>query len=133
MTFAIESYLDRVGGAAQRVRTTTYARLTTDLKRFFAALESDGSAAQTIRELAEELLAQFEAHPLRHEFPPFAGFREVESKSFYGDGYQDVAHRKPSVENARRLIDWQPSTAMAATVGKTLDFFLREAMAQREA
>lgn len=51
MTFAIEPYLDRVGGAAQRVRTTTYARLTTDLKRFFAALESDGSAAQTIREL----------------------------------------------------------------------------------
>ncbi|MDQ7913942.1 bifunctional UDP-4-amino-4-deoxy-L-arabinose formyltransferase/UDP-glucuronic acid oxidase ArnA [Pseudomonas sp. 102515] len=87
----------------------------------------------SIRELAEELLAQFEAHPLRHEFPPFAGFREVESKSFYGDGYQDVAHRKPSVENARRLIDWQPTTAMAATVGKTLDFFLREAMAQREA
>jgi len=87
----------------------------------------------SIRELAEELLAQFEAHPLRHEFPPFAGFREVESKSFYGDGYQDVAHRKPSVENARRLIDWQPTTAMAATVGKTLDFFLREALAQREA
>ncbi len=87
----------------------------------------------SIRELAEELLAQFEAHPLRHEFPPFAGFREVESKSFYGDGYQDVAHRKPSVENARRLIDWQPTTAMSATVGKTLDFFLREALAQREA
>ncbi len=39
----------------------------------------------SIRELAEELLAQFEAHPLRHEFPPFAGFREVESKSFYGE------------------------------------------------
>ncbi len=37
------------------------------------------------------------------------------------------------MENARRLIDWQPTTAMAATVGKTLDFFLREALAQREA
>src|SRR5512140_783267 len=51
----------------------------------------------SIREMAEELLAQFERHPLRGQFPPFAGFREVESLSYYGEGYQDVAYRKPSV------------------------------------
>ena len=36
------------------------------------------------------LLASFEKHPLRHYFPPFAGFRVVESSSYYGKGYQDV-------------------------------------------
>lgn len=86
----------------------------------------------SIRQLGEELLRQFEAHPLRGNFPPFAGFREVESKSFYGNGYQDVSHRKPSIENARRLLKWEPTVALSETIGKTLDFFLREAMLERE-
>ncbi|WP_426620050.1 bifunctional UDP-4-amino-4-deoxy-L-arabinose formyltransferase/UDP-glucuronic acid oxidase ArnA [Pseudomonas rustica] len=82
----------------------------------------------SIRQLGEELLRQFEAHPLRDNFPPFAGFRDVESKAFYGAGYQDVEHRKPSIANAKRLLDWTPTVEMRETIGNTLDFFLREAM-----
>ncbi|MGY2161936.1 bifunctional UDP-4-amino-4-deoxy-L-arabinose formyltransferase/UDP-glucuronic acid oxidase ArnA [Pseudomonas tolaasii] len=82
----------------------------------------------SIRQLGEELLRQFEAHPLRGNFPPFAGFRDVESKAFYGTGYQDVAHRKPSIENAKRLLNWEPTVEMSETIGNTLDFFLKEAM-----
>lgn len=79
----------------------------------------------SIRELAEMLLECFEAHPLRHYFPPFAGFREVESSSYYGKGYQDVEHRKPSIRNARRLLNWAPEVQMKTTVQETLDFFLQ--------
>ncbi len=79
----------------------------------------------SIRQLAEQLLESFEKHPLRDRFPPFAGFREVESSSYYGKGYQDVEHRKPSVRNAKRLLDWQPKVAMNYTIDSTLDFFLR--------
>ena len=79
----------------------------------------------SIKELAERLLASFERHPLRDRFPPFAGFREVESSSYYGKGYQDVEHRKPSIKNARRLIDWTPTIEMDTTIDNTLDFFLR--------
>ncbi|PCR94657.1 bifunctional UDP-4-amino-4-deoxy-L-arabinose formyltransferase/UDP-glucuronic acid oxidase ArnA [Pseudomonas allokribbensis] len=82
----------------------------------------------SIRQLGEELLRQFEAHPLRSNFPPFAGFRDVESKAFYGAGYQDVEHRKPSIANAKRLLNWEPTVEMRETIGNTLDFFLREAM-----
>jgi UDP-4-amino-4-deoxy-L-arabinose formyltransferase/UDP-glucuronic acid dehydrogenase (UDP-4-keto-hexauronic acid decarboxylating) len=82
----------------------------------------------SIRQLGEELLRQFEAHPLRANFPPFAGFRDVESKAFYGAGYQDVEHRKPSIANAKRLLNWEPTVEMRETIGNTLDFFLREAM-----
>ncbi|MFJ3373355.1 bifunctional UDP-4-amino-4-deoxy-L-arabinose formyltransferase/UDP-glucuronic acid oxidase ArnA [Pseudomonas sp. NPDC086112] len=82
----------------------------------------------SIRQLGEELLRQFEAHPLRANFPPFAGFRDIESKAFYGTGYQDVSHRKPSIANAKRLLDWRPTVEMSETIGNTLDFFLREAM-----
>jgi len=79
----------------------------------------------SIRELAEMLLRSFEAHPLRDQFPPFAGFKSVESSSYYGKGYQDVEHRTPSIKNAKRLLGWTPEVAMDKTVEKTLDFFLR--------
>lgn len=79
----------------------------------------------SIKELAEMLLTCFERHPLRDRFPPFAGFREVESSDYYGKGYQDVEHRKPGIRNAKRCLGWKPVTAMEETVERTLDFFLR--------
>jgi len=82
----------------------------------------------SIRELAEMLVRKFEEHPLRPKFPPFAGFREVESRSYYGAGYQDVQHRRPSIRNARRLLKWSPTVGMEQSVGRTLDFFLTEAV-----
>ncbi|MBU2499496.1 MAG: bifunctional UDP-4-amino-4-deoxy-L-arabinose formyltransferase/UDP-glucuronic acid oxidase ArnA [Proteobacteria bacterium] len=86
----------------------------------------------SIRELAEMLLRMFERHPLRAKFPPFAGFREVESRSFYGPGYQDLQHRKPSIRNARRLLDWAPGIDLEQSVERTLDFFLQEALGSKE-
>lgn len=79
----------------------------------------------SIKALAEQLLESFERHPLRQQFPPFAGFREVESSSYYGKGYQDVEHRKPAIRNARRLLGWKPEITMDKTIDATLDFFLR--------
>ncbi len=79
----------------------------------------------SIRELGEMLLTCFEAHPLRHRFPPFAGFKDVESSSYYGKGYQDVEHRKPSIRNARQCLNWEPTVPMQQTVAETLDYFLR--------
>ncbi|MDR1685908.1 MAG: bifunctional UDP-4-amino-4-deoxy-L-arabinose formyltransferase/UDP-glucuronic acid oxidase ArnA [Desulfovibrio sp.] len=78
-----------------------------------------------IRELAEMLLDCFEKHPLRGRFPPFAGFREVESDKYYGRGYQDMQHRRPSIRNARRLLGWTPEVPLRRTVEYTLDYFLR--------
>ena len=86
----------------------------------------------SIRELAEMLVAKFERHPLRHRFPPFAGFREVESGSYYGAGYQDVLHRQPSIRNARRLVGWEPKMNLDRSVERTLDFFLQQAVQSGE-
>ena len=80
----------------------------------------------SIRGLAEMLLAEFDAHPLRPEFPPFAGFREIESSSYYGTGYQDVQHRRPSIRNAGKLLNWTPTVPMEQSVRNTLSFFLQE-------
>jgi UDP-4-amino-4-deoxy-L-arabinose formyltransferase/UDP-glucuronic acid dehydrogenase (UDP-4-keto-hexauronic acid decarboxylating) len=86
----------------------------------------------SIRELAEMLVKRFEKHPLRRRFPPFAGYLEVESGSYYGSGYQDMQHRRPSIRNAKRLLDWTPRVPMEKSVQNTLDFFLREAVNSKE-
>ena len=82
----------------------------------------------SIRDLAELLVSKFNEHPLHSKFPPFAGFREVESRTYYGEGYQDMDHRKPSIQNARRLLNWTPAVELEQSVEETLDFFLREAI-----
>ena len=82
----------------------------------------------SIAELANILLQKFEAHPRRNEFPPFAGFSKIESSAYYGEGYQDVQHRRPSIRNARRYIDWQPVISIEQSVAETLDFFLESAL-----
>jgi UDP-4-amino-4-deoxy-L-arabinose formyltransferase/UDP-glucuronic acid dehydrogenase (UDP-4-keto-hexauronic acid decarboxylating) len=86
----------------------------------------------SIKELAKMLLNRFEHHCLRSNFPPFAGFRETESKSYYGEGYQDVQYRKPSILNAQRLLHWAPRIDLEQSVECTLDFFLREEIKSME-
>ena len=86
----------------------------------------------SISELAEMLVAKFQQHPLRSSFPPFAGFRKVESLTYYGAGYQDMQHRKPSMRNAWRLLNWRPTVGLEQSVEQTLDFFLREAVTSDE-
>lgn len=86
----------------------------------------------SIRELAELLVAKFEAHLLRDKFPPFAGFQEIESGTYYGTGYQDIQHRRPSIRNARRLTGWEPTVGLEVSVERTLDFFLQDAVRSGE-
>jgi len=83
----------------------------------------------SVEELAHMLVKRFDAHPLRDHFPAFAGYQVLESKAYYGDGYQDVRHRKPSIRNARRLLSWNPVVDTEDSVFTTLDYFLKEALA----
>ena len=72
------------------------------------------------------LVEEFEAHPLRSHFPPFAGFRQIESRTYYGKGYEDVQHRRPSIRNALRYVGWRPRVETRESVSRTLDWFLRD-------
>ncbi|MBN2491474.1 MAG: bifunctional UDP-4-amino-4-deoxy-L-arabinose formyltransferase/UDP-glucuronic acid oxidase ArnA [Planctomycetes bacterium] len=85
----------------------------------------------SIRELAERLVAEFERHPLRAHFPPFAGFKEIESRAYYGAGYEDVQHRRPSIRNAERFLGWRPVIGLETSVRNTLDYFLRNYLEER--
>ena len=78
----------------------------------------------SIKELAEMIVARFDQHPLRHRFPPFAGYRVIESGKYYGKGYQDVQHRRPSIRNAKRVLDWTPTISTEDSVARTVDWFI---------
>jgi UDP-4-amino-4-deoxy-L-arabinose formyltransferase/UDP-glucuronic acid dehydrogenase (UDP-4-keto-hexauronic acid decarboxylating) len=85
----------------------------------------------SIKELAKLVVREFEMHELRSHFPPFAGLREIESKAYYGDGYQDVTHRRPSIRNAIRHLSWEPKIPLEVSVAQTLDFFLKDHLEPR--
>ncbi len=82
----------------------------------------------SIKQMAEMLVTQFEKHPARGNFPPFAGYLVLESGAFYGKGYQDVQHRTPSIKNAKKLLDWEPRITLDESIKTTLDFFLDQAL-----
>ena len=86
----------------------------------------------SIKAMAETLVEKFDKHPLRSKFPPFAGYLVVESGAFYGKGYQDVQHRKPSIKNAKKYLDWEPAITLDQSIESTLDFFLNEAIKSGE-
>ena len=83
----------------------------------------------SIMDLAELLVEKFERHPLRAHFPPLAGIKEIESEAYYGEGYEDVTHRRPSIRNANKVLGWQPVITLEESVDRTLDFFLRDHLA----
>ena len=86
----------------------------------------------SIKELAEMVVKVFDEHPLRDRFPKFAGYQVTKSGDYYGKGYQDVIHRKPSIRKAKELLGWEPKVSMLDTVRTTMDFFIREAAGEAQ-
>jgi len=80
-----------------------------------------GNPAQdySICELAESLLSIAKTLP---EFPKAHHVKLVEqpSSTYYGQGYQDVATRVPSIEEAQKHLHWQPHTTLSTGLEKTL-------------
>ncbi len=80
----------------------------------------------SMQALADILMEKFSGHPLRDHFPPQAGIQHIEARAFYGSGYQDVEHRRPSIRQARNLLGWEPRVPFEHSVEQTLDFFLED-------
>ncbi len=80
----------------------------------------------SMQDLADILRKKFEVHPLRDHFPPDGGIQNIEAHVYYGSGYQDVQHRRPSIKQARRILGWNPAVPFEQSVSETLDFFLND-------
>jgi len=79
----------------------------------------------SIRHLAEKLL-QFitENYPSYAEKAKKVKLIQIDSKAYFGEGYQDVSLRVPSIRHARDYLGWEPKVDINAGLRKTLDFYL---------
>jgi nucleoside-diphosphate-sugar epimerase len=80
----------------------------------------------SVKELAEKMARIYEnRRKARADFIP-PRIEVVGADSYYGKGYQDILTRKPSIEKARRLLGWEPSTTLDAALERTFEAFVEE-------
>ena len=86
----------------------------------------------SIKDLAVLLRDLYAKHPLAkgRKVPPIV---EVGSKTFYGEGYQDIQTRTPSVARAKERLGWAPKVGLKDAMKRTMDAFLEEAAAGEKA
>jgi len=79
----------------------------------------------TIKELATKLREMFVDHPSTKHYKKHSEIIEVFSKDFYGEGYQDIDRRVPSIGKAKKLIGWEPKVDLDTALRKTLEYYLQ--------
>jgi nucleoside-diphosphate-sugar epimerase len=80
----------------------------------------------SIKDLAEKLIGLFKKHRCFSNERYNPRVENKKSQSFYGDNYQDINTRVPSIKNAQKILDWQPRTTLDDALRLTLDSFLGE-------
>lgn len=79
----------------------------------------------SIRKLAETLVQYIsEYYPKYAEKAKSVKLVDIEAKKYFGEGYQDVSLRVPSIRHARKHLGWEPKVNMEVGLRKTLDFYL---------
>lgn len=88
----------------------------------------------TIKELALLIKKIFENHPLAksRSLGTKIVIEDIDEKDFYGEGYQDVTFRVPSINKAKTLLKWEPKTDINAALKKTIDFYLSNHLSNKK-
>ena len=78
----------------------------------------------SIKELAEMLVELFSEYPEYAERAKNAKMESVSGREYYGEGYQDVPRRMPSIKEAENILGWKPTTDLRTALKLTLDYHL---------
>lgn len=73
--------------------------------------------------LMRDLFSKNEKHKNDKEFSQII---EIDSKEFYGESYQDIYNRKPSIEKAKKLLNWEPTVNLEDALKLSIDAFINE-------
>ena len=79
----------------------------------------------SIRELAEMLIELVGEYDEYADLAKNAKIEIVSSEAYYGKSYQDVVHRVPKIEEAKKHLGWTPKTDLRTALKLTLDYHLR--------
>ncbi len=78
----------------------------------------------SIRNLAETLIELIKTYPKYATLADKVKLVDVPSSEYYGEGYQDILTRVPSIRNAEKYLGWKPTTDVKTALRKTLDYHL---------
>jgi nucleoside-diphosphate-sugar epimerase len=123
-----------VDGGAQR-RSFTY--IDDGIDALIRIIENNDNAADSrifnignpkndmsVRELAQTLIELIKTYPKFAKLAENVKLVTVKSGDYYGEGYQDIQTRVPSVRNAEKYLGWRPTTDLKTALRKTLDYHL---------
>jgi nucleoside-diphosphate-sugar epimerase len=123
-----------VDGGAQR-RSFTY--IDDGIDALIRIIENKDNAADSrifnignpgndmsIRELAQTLIELIKTYSKYAKLAENVKLVTVKSSEYYGEGYQDIQTRVPSVKNAEKYLGWKPTTDLKTALRKTLDYHL---------
>jgi nucleoside-diphosphate-sugar epimerase len=123
-----------VDGGAQR-RSFTY--IDDGIDALIRIIENKDNAADSrifnignarndvsVRELAQTLIELIKTYPKYAKLADNVKLVTVKSSDYYGEGYQDIQTRVPSVKNAEKYLGWKPTTDLKTALRKTLDYHL---------
>ena len=78
----------------------------------------------SVRELAVRLIETVAAHPAFGAKALDTAIVDVSSSDYYGEGYQDILTRVPSIRRAREAFGWEPKVGLEEALRRTVDFYL---------
>ena len=78
----------------------------------------------SIRELAEMILEMAPRYPHFREHAAKVKIVDVDSGTYYGEGYQDVENRIPFIDNTRAELGWEPKVSMKEALERTFDAYI---------
>jgi nucleoside-diphosphate-sugar epimerase len=79
----------------------------------------------SIHDLAHLLVDAVARYPKFAPLAKKAKIVTVSATEYYGENYQDITTRVPSIKKAERLLGWKPVTDFPSGLKKTLDFYLK--------
>jgi UDP-4-amino-4-deoxy-L-arabinose formyltransferase/UDP-glucuronic acid dehydrogenase (UDP-4-keto-hexauronic acid decarboxylating) len=79
----------------------------------------------SIRDLARMLRDLYLRHPAARG-KNASEIVEVDSRRFYGEGYQDISTRTPSIRRAKECLGWSPKVGLEEALARTLSAFFEE-------
>src|SRR3989338_2735081 len=78
----------------------------------------------SIEELAKLLISTLKEYPAFKEKAEKTKITHLKAAEHYGDHFQDVSRRVPSIENAKTYLGWEPKIALEESIRNTLDYHL---------
>lgn len=80
----------------------------------------------SIRELAYQLVETLSGFPGYEDICKSSMIKSVDAAEYYGNGYQDVARRRPDITNLQTSLGWQPRVELAEALRRIIAFYISQ-------